>query len=342
MKKTSLLLTLGISLVLLATALIAQTYEVKVLPCPEADQTYAWAINDVGQIVGFNINKPPYSNYDVLRWDSSDSFILIVNPQGWSYKSAYSINNLGWIAGHCQENIGDYTQGLVWDIYGNYRILSKPESWKDASSFAINDFDQVSGRIDDAAGYAHTVLWDNAGHHILNHAGWENSWPLDINNLGQIAGRVWNRSGSVEEHHAAIWNSDGTFVDVHPHGFTYSLARSINDFGEVLLWAWGRSKSCALVRDINGRYRKLRVPSRWEQEGPGSINNNGQVLMRAISKPYRFEIYLVDRDGKCIILPRPEGWGDIWGDGLNNYGEIVAVGHDPSGKVRPLYWKPTD
>ena len=344
MKKIFFSIILVIGLMLLVPTLIAQNYAVTVLPSPAANQTYAWDINDVGQIVGCNVTLAgTIYVYDIFRWDSADSVYLVANPIGWRYKAASFINNLGWIAGQGLENTGGYSQGLIWDNFGDFMVLSKPESWKDVQVSGINGVGQVCGRIDDAAGLAHAILWDAAGHHVLTHEGWTNSWPLDINDFGQIVGRVWRNNNGIEEHHAGLWNGDGTFVDVHPPGAIYSLARSINDKGQILVWTWSGAEGRAFIRDRKGIYREVPTPIGWRQEGPASINNKGQVLMRAISAPTVFDLYLVDHNGRCFGLPRPKGWneGSIWGDGLNNKGEIVGQGYDPDGIVRALYWEPT-
>jgi hypothetical protein len=113
----------------------------------------AWAMNDLGQVVGES--HPPYGSRPVL-WNNDAAhtpYELTLLP-GDNYGTATAINNLGHVLGWSAAS-----QPGTWNV-GPQRLVI----WRDGGVFDVQ------------------TLLDNSG------AGWALTSLTGINNLGQIVG----------------------------------------------------------------------------------------------------------------------------------------------------------
>lgn len=99
----------------------------------------------------------------------------------------------------------------------------------------------------------------------------------DLSNTGQAVGRVWKEEQvGVQNHHAVLWNDDGTANDIGDNG-TWSEARAISEAGYIT----GR-------HDVGGSLRG----ALWTKQGR-------QVLPPLPGQPAS-EAYGVDDDGIAV------------------------------------------
>ncbi|QSQ26745.1 hypothetical protein JY651_18250 [Pyxidicoccus parkwayensis] len=115
----------------------------------------AWAINDLGQVVGES--HPPSAIIPVL-WnnDAAHTPSALPFPAGDNFASAKAINNLGHIIGWA----GHGEPGVSWDVYDSHPVV-----WRDGTVYDLTSvLDPVTG------------------------AGCTVTAALSINNAGQIAG----------------------------------------------------------------------------------------------------------------------------------------------------------
>lgn len=100
----------------------------------EAYQTHAYAINNVGQIVGFS----GISNlgYRAILWDKNGNPIdlnTLSNASGFSLARAFSINNLGQIVGEAY--LSEETYGFIATPTGNLKWNAGSGTWDDANNW---------------------------------------------------------------------------------------------------------------------------------------------------------------------------------------------------------------
>ena len=181
--------------------------------------TYAYSINDYGQIVG-------RTNHRAFLWE--EGVMVDIGTLGGIYAGAYGINNLGQIAGTSSKEGDDNSYGFLWengvmtefggspkDVFGinntgqvvgwtgspqeafiweegTIDILPSLDTIYPTRSQAVNDSGQVVG-YSITNGQSHAVLWENGEisdlHLVIQSLGWTQGYRAwGINNNGWIVG----------------------------------------------------------------------------------------------------------------------------------------------------------
>jgi probable HAF family extracellular repeat protein len=169
-----------------------------------------FALNDVGQIVGFGTD--PFTLLDKGFLDDHGVFSS-VNVPGSATTIPYGINNSGVIVGTYQLPGQNTNYGFIRSAAGVYTTVSIPGA-SGINLSGINDLGQISGYYSDATGN-HSFLYTNGQITPLGEGGGA------INNLGQIT----LASG--------VLNPDGTISLVAVPGYDNTAALGINDAGQV-------------------------------------------------------------------------------------------------------------
>jgi probable HAF family extracellular repeat protein len=148
--------------------------------------SYAWGINNVGQVVG-NVNDGGLA----FVWDSTNGMQDLGTLGGG--RGAEAINNIGQVVGY------SYTSGLnvhafLWDSTNGMQDLGTISGYGSVAS-GINDFGQVVGSLTTSGEEPqHSFVWDSTnGMRDLNdlidsNSGWTLNSAKAINNKGQIVG----------------------------------------------------------------------------------------------------------------------------------------------------------
>ena len=302
---------------------------------------YAYAINDVGQVAGYEHFS--YNSYtDALLW--TGDVPTIPTTLSGRESAAYAINNAGQVAGWSKTG-SETTSGTVWNGSAATTYLTN-------SSIArsINDTGQVAGNTGSQA-----TVWNGTTPTYLDSLGGGYSEAQANNNAGQVVG--YPTASPNASYHATLWNGT-TATDLGTLG-GYSYATDINDIGIIVgvsFTADGATRAVlwngTTMIDINSFLDAAIVSAGWVLLDASGINNQGSIIGLAtntttgITRPYLLTPtsvpvldanangpYTVD-EGSSVVL---NGTGtDHDGDtliyewDLDNDGSFETVGASPT------------
>jgi probable HAF family extracellular repeat protein len=299
------LLFIVITVLVIPQTAISRQYSIIDLGTLWGEYTYAYGINNAGQVVGFSTNEISSPAHAFL-WENG-TMIDLGNLGGY-YSGAYKINNHGQVTGISTDSSGEnhvflWENGTMIDLgvslgsggqdindYGQVvdganRFWHSDGTWVGIGGYqalAINNHTQVAGSYDGGGGISHAYLWENGIMQDLGTLGGNFSLAKGINNIGQVVGYSRN---SLGQHHAFLWEN-GNITDLGRLGQDYlSVATSINDRGQVVgfsqtslvgprrpfLWERG------IMTDLNDL---IDNNSGWILQDAWDINEKGQIVGR--------------------------------------------------------------
>lgn len=315
-------MSLGIN----ASAMAAAMYDVTDLGNLGQPFSFAYGINDTGEVVGYS------GDYSVsaFLWNRSTGMTDLGTLPGTSESVAYDINNAGqvvgwtnggaflWNRGTGMTRISTLSSanainnaGQVVGSSGNRALLWSPSTGttdlgtlpsQDSSSASdINNLGQVVGDSGDRA-----FLWnENTGMRDLGTLPGKNSSSASaINNLGQVVGGSGN-SNEFPSSRAFLWDETtgmqdlGTLPSQVPEDpdYTESYASDINDAGQVVgsslsafsptAFLW--SNSTGMV-DLN---TLIDPDSGWRLDTATAINNQGQIVGYSRFSSFDYRAFLL-------------------------------------------------
>jgi len=170
--------------------------------------SYAYAINNAGQITGEALPSDIASRGHAVLWDPATG-LRDLGTLGGNESQARAINNRGQVVGLTQTSYGG-THAFLWDSPTGMRDLGTLDARNTSVAVAVNDLGQVVG-YSDAGDYSqHAFVWDSVtGMKDLGAFGLYYSNACGINDAGQIIG--WAASAADDGPH--LWFLyDGTTV----------------------------------------------------------------------------------------------------------------------------------
>ena len=301
--KTKLLLILVMILAFVNSQALADIhYDVIDLDALNGDYSYAYSINNNGQVVG-------HSGYYLVWHPSPDYTAMLFNPTG----DGNNID-LGGLPGCLNSSalaINDNGQ-----IVGVSHFILHFDSYAVARNIA--------------------TLFDTSGdgNNISLSSNSSSSFASSINNSGQIVGR--------EKGRAAILDSSGAGIniDLGTLGGNYSFAKSINDNGDIVGLAKNSSGfDHATLFDPTGNGDNIDLGTLGGFESSAySINNNRQIVGRS---NYRATLFDASGDGNNVNLGTIENGGSSCAWSINNLGEIVGVASDSNDDWKAVLFDPS-
>lgn len=213
-------LTLALAATIFAAAPAgALTYSVRQIDFPGASSTYAYGVNDAGDIVGdIGAHGFVYTGGSFTQID--------VSLPGATGTTAYGINNDGAIVGIFAAN--HQTHGFL-DVNGNFSQIDVPGATA-TYAYGINDGGEIVGRFRDSTG-THGFLDVGGNFTQIDVPGQGDTEAYGINDSGAIVG-----SSFLSGYHGFV-DIGGSFtqLDFPATPTAYStVAYGINDTGEIV------------------------------------------------------------------------------------------------------------
>lgn len=311
-------------------------YSVTDLTPAGAATCQAFAINNIGQVVGYMYANGDADSHGFLYSGGSLTDIGTA-PGGW-FRDAVAINDSGQIVGDVDyttlgtEHACTRSDGSIQDLGTLGGLYSYGHD--------INASGQVVGHSylseDDHVGRA--FLYSGGSMHYLGIAGGASG----INDGGQVVG--WVSVGNTD--HAFLY-SGGSMEDLGTlSGGTTSWGNAINNSGQVVGYSDGIGGIHAFLYS-GSSMQDLGTLSGGTDSIAEGINNKGQVVgFSFLGDPnlgvrHAF-LYSggVMQDLNNLVLPN-SGWTLVEANAINDSGQIVANGENPNGQFHAYLLTPT-
>lgn len=259
--------------------------------------TFAYDINNLGQIVGFSGTS--------CLWQNTEPPTPEELPGGFGCE-AFGINDSGQVVGVAPAS-GSGRYAVLWES-GLRTYL--PTFGREAEAFDINENGLIVGMaVINIYGPNWPVLWSGEDHEILNLGDFGTNPDAEdrggrayaINNLNQVVGCA---RGNFDEfgrgYHAFLWQ-DNVMTDLGElSAQTSSVALDINNAGQIVGYSYSKVppygnhailwEKGALI-DLNTRIDP--IPG-WMLAEARAINDRGQIVCLAASGDWmNFRFYLL-------------------------------------------------
>lgn len=287
-------------------------------------KSYAYAINQAGQVVGMAEDEVPREGLRGAIWPAAaGSAPTAMNAGGVVMEVAYGINAAGHVVGYGR--CGEMGTACLWE--GGQ--LRSP-GWLDYPGFsmplAINNRGEVAGWSQAAPGGSdHAVLWRNGVAIDLGTLGGLQSQALGIDDSSRVVG--WARPAEGQTRHAFLWK-DSVMTDLGTLGAEESAAHAINGSGHVVGWVGGVGTS--------GRRAFIWVEGVMTLlSGNGAqalgINSQGDVvgLYTHVAEAGTSLHAALWRNGELVDLNEIAGHRRVtlmWATAINDAGQIIGIG----------------
>ncbi len=280
------------------------------------DESLAWSVNDLGQVVGTASNTTPDQfTGSVFAFGATQTHAFL-----WQNGRTQDLGTLG----------GPDSTALVINERGQITGMSMTSS-------AINPNTQLP-TID-------PFLWENGKLIDLGTLGGAYGYPNMINSRGQIVGE--SDLAGDQTWHPFLWEN-GVLKDLGTLGGSYGEARWINDAGDAAGWSLfpGDQVGHATLWK-EGKVIDLGATADFPCSYANGINSRGQVLGALQHCPNNTprEAFLWE-NGDLVNLNTliPPGSQIVLAgaNNANDRGEIVAGGPTPNGDSRAVLLIPCD
>ena len=205
------------------------------------DLSWAWAINDAGQVTGtsqWSVNGS-YSAQRAFFW-SPTSGMVDIGTLGGIYSWPDKINASGQVIGFSLTASNDfrYAQGFSWTLAGG--LVDMTLGGAASSVSGISASGQVVGASSTPSGAPHAFAWTNAGGmRDLGTLGGSSSTAYATNIWGQAVGQAMLASDSTA--HAFLFDG-GALKDLNdlapnkPAGMEFMTAFHLSDSKRLVAW----------------------------------------------------------------------------------------------------------
>jgi len=328
---------------LVSKAIALPSYVFTNLGVPTEFSSHAYAINQIGQVVGDMSIDGSSSHYHAFVYTPGNGSTDIGTLGGY-WSKAYGINDMGWIAGCSNLSSGPERAFLYTPDTGmaDLGTLGGYHSW----AYAINNSGQVVGSSYTRTSWPHNehafIYTPGVGMVDLGTLGGADSRALAVNDVGQVVG--WSVT-STYYRHAFLYTPGIGMMDlgVFPDD-DISCATDVNNAGKVVgNSSYGGIQPRAFLYTTQTGMTDLGtlpddlfpVPGRASNYA-SAINDRGQIVghcMKAISGAgwayYYQRAFLIDPDAGMLFLgdlmaDPGQRWTPLGPSAINDAGEIVG------------------
>lgn len=277
------------------------------------------ALNNLGQVVGFSLNRRNEANAYV----SSGGAMQTLHPADADTSVASGINDAGVIAATLET--GGVTRAVTFSdrLATPLPTLGGPSS----EAAAINNVGQVAGTSTVAGSNArHAFLYSfGGGVRDLGTLGGANSVAADVNDAGSVTGYADVDGG----YHAFRW-TNGIMSDLGTLGGAFSEGTGINALGQVVGFSYltGNANSHAFITD-GGALVDLQTLGGLNSFAYGLNDSGVAVGSSEIADNNALHAFVysggVMRDLNALVAP-DFGWTLHYAADINERGQIAAFG----------------
>ncbi|MDR2983061.1 MAG: DUF3466 family protein [Puniceicoccales bacterium] len=218
------------------------------------DSSFAWAINDRGDVVGY-VEYSPFGRQAFLY--TQERGMRSLGTLGGDDSEATGINNDGTVVGFANTKTGEEHASFWTEKTGmaDLETLGGTRS----KAWGINDAGCIVGESLTKQGETHAFIWtEKDGMMDLGTLGGDYSCARAINDSNQVVGSSTLKNGST---HAFFWSKETGMVDLGTAGADHSHARDINNAGQIVGHA--RYDDPWWLKAWNKLRRKLRLSSKY-------------------------------------------------------------------------------
>jgi probable HAF family extracellular repeat protein len=316
-------------------AIAVPIYSITDLGTLGGSNSFAYAINNTGQIVGQS--DTPSGNYHAFIYDSING-MQDLGTLGGNESIAHGINDNGQVVGESDTGIGSAEHAFLYDSTNGMQDLGTIGSiWSEA--YGINDNGHIVGVSSinpNLTGHNHAFLYRDNQMTDLGTLGGISSWAYGINNANQVTGL--SHDGNMFR---AFLYDNGVMSDIGSLGYDTG-AYDINDAGQIVGWSYISTPAdyhAFLYDSIKGMKDLGTLGGTWSNAY--GINNAGQVV--GVSSIEDVNHAFLYTNGTMFdlnsLIPSDSGWvlKEAWD--INGTGQIVGFG-DINGKRRAFLMTP--
>jgi probable HAF family extracellular repeat protein len=313
-------------------------------------QSWAYSINDNGQIVGYAYDSSGHRRACLFDSTGGGANIDLGTMNGYETGWARSINSFGQIVGRIEKNPINYqppySRACLFDNSG----AGANQNLGFDGAWSINNKGNIVGATNNLACLYTTSNQIPSVINLGTFSGKEPeskmSFAYSINNNDNIIGEViYGSDPQSYEYHACLFDKtgNGNNMNLGALGGFQSRAHSINDYDQIVGWAEnGSGIPSACLFDITGEGANLDLGTIDNAPSVAYyINNNNQIVGQVGGKACLFDSSGQGNNVDLNSLINPSsGWTLKYAQGINNNGWIVGLGTNPEGQSRAFLLTP--
>ncbi len=209
---------------------VPHDYEVIIVGALGDEDSYAYGINDYGQVVGESTTEDGYRH--AFLWEDgvmTDLGVLGVQPKGLETSRATSISNSGDVVGYSwyKGPSGEWVHAFLWES-GQMRDLGTLGGINSYAT-AINNRGQIIGYSTKSIVDMRAFLWDSGTMIDIGTLEGGATFAYAINDSGQVVGA----SAVGDGYHVFLWGN-GEMSDLGTFGWKSGYATGINNRREII------------------------------------------------------------------------------------------------------------